>query len=112
MPEHDEHADLGAVLAGDPAPDDGYASRAERRAAREHHVRRRKRRGRRGGVLVISLLVVALGAFGAYVGLKPLVASFTASDDYSGQGSGEVTVTIPDGATGREIGRTLEKADV
>ncbi|GAB3589069.1 endolytic transglycosylase MltG [Angustibacter peucedani] len=107
----DDHHDLGSVLA-DAHGQPGYASRSERRAAQAHHARRRRRKGRRGGVLVVTLLVVALGAIGAYAGLKPIYSHLTASDDYTGSGTGKVTVTIADGATGREIGRTLEQAGV
>ena len=114
MPDrHDDHP-LGAVIAdahGHPA-DDGYVSRSERRQAHAHHARRRRRKGRRSVVILVALLVVALGGYGAFVALKPLVTQFTASDDYAGQGSGKVTVTIPEGASGRAIGRVLEDAGV
>src|SRR6476620_4377504 len=118
MPDrHDDHPiDLGAVIAdthahGDPA-EGGYSSRAERREARTRHTRRRRRRGRRGTVILIALLVVGLGAFGAYTALKPFVAQLTASNDYTGAGTGKVNVTIPEGASGRAIGRALESAGV
>lgn len=104
-----EPVDLGRVLTHD---DQHHGSRGERRSARAHHKREARRRGRRGGVLVVTLLVVALGAVGAYAGLRPLLAGFSARDDYSGPGTGSVTVTIDDGASGREIGRILQQADV
>ncbi len=116
MPErdHPHRLDLGAVVADD---DEGlheaqYASRTERRLAHSHRARRRARRGRRALVMLVALLVVGAGAAAGYVALKPVIAGFTASDDYSGQGSGKVTVTIADGASGRTIGRTLEQAGV
>jgi UPF0755 protein len=114
MPDrHDDHP-LGAVIAdaNEHPADDGYVSRSERRQAHAHHARRRRRKGRRSVVILVALLVVALGGYGAFVALKPLVTQFTASDDYAGQGSGEVTVTIPEGASGRAIGRVLEEAGV
>ena len=88
MPDrHDDHP-LGAVIsdAHEHHADDGYVSRSERRQAHAHHARRRRRKGRRSVVILVALLVVALGGYGAFVALKPLVTQFTASDDYSGQG--------------------------
>jgi UPF0755 protein len=116
MPDpHDDHP-LGAVIADaheHPADGEGgYATRSARREARSHLQRRKRRRGRRSLVILVALVVVAAGAFGAYSALKPFVSSFTASDDYSGSGTGEVSVTIPEGASGRTIGRVLEDAGV
>jgi UPF0755 protein len=110
----DHDADLGAVLAEH--HDDGhdtplhYASRADRRHHDER--RQRRRRGRRSLVLLAAVVLVAAGALGAVFGLRPIVNQLTASDDYSGTGTGTVTVTVASGASGRAIGRTLEKAGV
>ncbi len=41
-----------------------------------------------------------------------MLAQLTASDDFSGAGTGSVTVTIPQGASGRTIGQVLEDAGV
>ncbi len=109
MPDRHEHVGLGDVMTDE---HEHFESRTARRRAQHHHVRRRRRKGKRFGVLVVTLVLVALGAVGAFVGLRPLVASFTASNDYSGQGTGSVTVTIQDGASGREIGQVLQKAGV
>lgn len=100
---------LGDVMTDD---HEHFESRAARRRAQHHHARRRRRKGKRLGVLVVTLIVVALGAVGAVVGLRPLVSSFTATNDYTGPGSGSVTVTIQDGASGREIGQALQRAGV
>ena len=55
---------------------------------------------------------MGLGAFGTYTALKPFVSQLTASNDYTGAGTGKVNVTIPEGASGRAIGRALESAGV
>lgn len=77
--------------------------------------RRRRKRGRRGRrflVLFAALLVVALAALAAFQFLRPIYNSVTATDDYSGDGSGSVTVQIEPGQSGRSIGATLEKDGV
>ncbi|GAA4354046.1 endolytic transglycosylase MltG [Angustibacter luteus] len=114
MPDRHEDHPLGAVIADahEHPADDAYASRSARRQAHAHHARRRRRKGRRSVVILVALLVVALGGYGAFAALKPLVTQFTASDDYAGQGSGEVTITVPEGASGRAIGRVLQEAGV
>jgi UPF0755 protein len=61
------------------------------------------------GFLKLVVLSVVVGAllYGAlrYTGL-------VGADDYHGSGSGSVEVVIPPGATGVEIGKALEQADV
>jgi UPF0755 protein len=78
----------------------------------ERRRQRRRRTGKRGVVLLIALLVVGGGLFGAYTVLKPWVAELTASNDYTGQGTGTAEVVVNPGDTGRAIGRSLEKAGV
>jgi UPF0755 protein len=95
---------LDALVGG---PDPGQRSQHTRRRRR-----RRRRTGRRFVVLLVALLVVALAAFAAVAFLKPIYRSLTAGDDYSGQGSGTVTVHIEPGQSGRSIGTTLEQAGV
>ena len=102
MPERE---DLSLVLSGTVVPD-------ERRAQRGLRRRRRRRRGRRSVVLLVALALVAGGGYGAYTALRPVVDSLRASDDYTGQGSGAVEVSIEPGASGRAIGRVLANADV
>ncbi len=74
--------------------------------------RKRKRRGRRFLALFVALLLVAVGVFAAFTALKPLYRSLTAGNDYSGSGSGSVTVQINPGQSGRSIGSTLQKDGV
>lgn len=113
--------DLGAVLADDyPDAHPGHGrhvadqplTRAERRRHQARAQRHRRRRGRRFLVLLVALLLVGGGAYGAFTALRPIVSQLTASDDYTGPGTGSVKVTIADGASGRAIGHVLEQAGV
>jgi UPF0755 protein len=74
--------------------------------------RRRRRSSRRLVVLLIAVLVVALAAIAAFTVIKPIYTSMTAGDDYSGQGTGTVSVRVLPGQSGRSIGATLEQAGV
>jgi UPF0755 protein len=81
---------------------------------RERRRRRRKRRGF-GSFLavVLSLAVVGGIAYGAVtVGREWLGDLFAGPADYEGPGQGSVDVTIPSGATIRQIGNILVDADV
>ncbi|HEX6336575.1 MAG TPA: endolytic transglycosylase MltG [Jiangellaceae bacterium] len=81
---------------------------------RERRRRRRKRRGF-GSFLavVLSLAVVGGIAYGAVTfGREWLGELFAGPADYEGPGQGSVEVTIPAGATIRQIGNILVDADV
>lgn len=99
-----EHHDLTSVLPG--------VTTAGRRASRDRRRQRRRRRARRSLILLVALAVVAGGGYGAFVALRPMVESLRAPNDYTGQGSGTVEVSIEPGASGRSIGRVLAEADV
>jgi hypothetical protein len=84
--------------AGAPATRRGNRGRREeqrRRDERQRRLQRRKaRRGRRSIVLLVALgLVVGAGGFAASV-LWPMVTSLTESNDYTGSGSGVVSVAV------------------
>ena len=107
---------------GVPGPQGQAPTRRGRRGQRAdelHHAdrsrrlqRRRVRRTRRSIVLLVTLaLVVGTGAAAISV-LWPLVTSLTASNDYSGPGSGTVSIAVHGGDTSRTIGAALEKAGV
>ena len=107
--------DLGTVLPGAGyAPDDDQDGEPGRRKARRRggDNRRRRRTGQRSIVLLVALALVAGAAFGAYSALRPLWVQLTAADDYEGNGSTPVKVTIAEGASTTSIARTLAKADV
>jgi UPF0755 protein len=80
---------------------------------RGHRGRRRKksRRGRRlAPVLAIVFLLAVVGG-GGYLGYSTL-SGFVNPPDYSGAGTGTVTVQIQDGDSVRQMGRRLEQAAV
>lgn len=84
-----------------------------RRDARESQRRRRRVRARRTWLSVllgVGILLVASAL--AWTAIRPLVASLTEANDYPGPGAGQVSVTIPDGATGTEIAQVLKDAGV
>ena len=79
--------------------------------------RRRRRRRRRGFgsflAVILSLAVIGGIGYGAVtVGRDWLGDLFAGPADYEGPGQGSVQVTIPSGATIREIGNILFDADV
>jgi UPF0755 protein len=80
------------------------------------HKRPKKRRGLKG--LWVTLIVVAiLGGLGAtaYTIFQPDVAKVINAlqpDDYTGNGSGEVKITIKSGDIGSNVATTLQKAGV
>ena len=102
-------SELQSVLPGlfDPQDD---ARRSDKRRAKK---KRTKRRRRRAIVTVLLFVVVVVGGVGgAYVGLAPTIAKLRAPKDYTGQGTGEVRVKIPAGASGRSISKVLADAGV
>ncbi|HET8615973.1 MAG TPA: endolytic transglycosylase MltG [Actinomycetales bacterium] len=101
---------LGVVLDSlDEAP---QGRRSRRQQDQERRRQRRRRSGKRSIVLLVALLVVGGGLLGAYTALKPWVTQLTASNDYTGQGTGSAEVVVNPGDSGRAIGRSLEKAGV
>ena len=112
---------LDTAIFGDPAPEPtpGQEQRGapgvapgQHRGASRRTQRRRVQGRRRLVVMLLTLGLVAGGGFAAYSALAPLVSSLTASNDFTGSGSGTVSVTVHNGDTGRSIGATLEKAGV
>ncbi|MFN8167204.1 MAG: endolytic transglycosylase MltG [Candidatus Nanopelagicales bacterium] len=69
--------------------------------------RRRPRRG--GGALAIAVLALVVVGIAAFLGLRSLGGS---PSDFTGDGTGEVTVVVAKGDSLREIGRTLAAAGV
>ncbi|MGI8948188.1 MAG: endolytic transglycosylase MltG [Ornithinimicrobium sp.] len=104
-PYDDGHGPGGGLLPGEPEQVHHRPSPGRRRPP---HVR--------WGALLGALVVVVVGGYLAVQVLAGLVPSFSfgsdAPEDYEGSGSGEVSVEIPDGAGGAEIGRVLAEADV
>jgi UPF0755 protein len=70
--------------------------------------KRRNRRRRRSRVaILVGLVVLVLAGALVWWGAKPIIESITAPDDFPGPGTGSVMITVPEGATGRQIGRIL-----
>jgi len=87
-------------------------SPGQRRSARAAE-RRRRARSRRGWISVLVGLGVLVAAAGlAWFTLRPLVAALTEANDYPGPGTGQVSVTVAQGASGTAIGQTLKDAGV
>jgi UPF0755 protein len=63
-------------------------------------------------MVLAALVVIGGAAGGAWLGLKPLIASWNAPTDYPGPGTGTVQVKIPEGASGTKIGDVLQKGGV
>jgi UPF0755 protein len=82
------------------------------RRARHRHRRKRKRERRRAfGALVGVVVILALLAGGIWYGVGRVSALFD-TPDYSGPGSGTVTVKIAEGQTASDIAETLADQDV
>ncbi|HET9657938.1 MAG TPA: endolytic transglycosylase MltG [Kineosporiaceae bacterium] len=85
----------------------------DRRRSRRAKEKRRKRRRRRSWLVVlVSLLVVGGAVGGAWLGLKPIIASMTAPDDWTGDGTGQADVVIPPGSSGQGMAMVLANAGV
>ncbi|MGY1663274.1 endolytic transglycosylase MltG [Geodermatophilus sp. SYSU D00705] len=123
-PDVDRDAD---AFAWDDDPDDSEATgglevlgasgeepRGSRRRADGGDEPSRRRRRRRSPVAVVLSLVVLAGLVGGIVlGGKALINLVNPpSEDFVGQGSGEVQIRIAVGDTLSDIGRTLESAGV
>ncbi|WP_107030812.1 endolytic transglycosylase MltG [Streptomyces sp. NRRL F-2799] len=107
----DEHPLPPGDDDGDPEADDP-AARPERRGKGRKPVKSKK--GRTGCALMVVVLVFGGGLGGvAYFGYQFYKNRFAPAPDYAGSGNGEaVTVEIPKGAVGADIGRKLKEAGV
>jgi UPF0755 protein len=131
--DHEEHLDHPEQAGQGEHYDEPHTAPApmSRREIREAELAARKggRRGRaaasapRGGrskpsvlrrliVIVLALAVIGGGVAVAYKALRPVVEGFLESNDYPGPGSGEVKVTVDEGARGSSIAKTLAEQDV
>ncbi|MHC0428698.1 endolytic transglycosylase MltG [Streptomyces sp. O3] len=99
----------------DDTDDPGAADDAPQDARRGRGDRRGKGRKRRSGLACLVVAAVLLGGFGGvvYFGMQFYEDRFGPAEDYAGDGSAEqVTVTIPKGAGGNQIGSLLKKEGV
>ncbi|QLJ06232.1 endolytic transglycosylase MltG [Streptomyces sp. NEAU-sy36] len=111
--EEEEHAFFAG--GGDDEDDEPHerAGRAERRAGKGRKpVKSKKRRTGCACMVVVLVFGGGLGGVG-YYGYKFYQNRFAPAPDYAGDGTGEtVTVEIPKGAGGWDIGRRLKEAGV
>lgn len=99
----EERSSREGSTAGRRRSERGRRGRSTRRTAEPQ-----KRRRPRLRWLVVGGALVVLLAGGGYV----LVRDQVFPSDYEGEGTGSVEVTIPEGASGAEIGRVLAEQDV
>lgn len=99
------------------APQAAATSRSRSAASRRAAARRRRRRQRTALVLAIVFGVLGVGGYLVVDrlgdGLSGLTNPFaTEAEDYPGPGGDAVTVEIPEGATGADMGTVLQEAGV
>ncbi|MEJ3403749.1 endolytic transglycosylase MltG [Rathayibacter sp. YIM 133350] len=110
-------AELADVLVPTgPVATPSTSSRAQRRQRTElYPERERPRRSGAVGCLIAVLVLVALGV-GGWIALQGPIQQFASSlqgpADYSGNGTGSVTVQIKDGDIGEDVAKTLHTAGV
>lgn len=89
---------------------------SRRRPKRKNSARaqsRRKRHTRTTIVLFIAVFLLVFSAVLAWPHVKTLLdLDAPSADDYSGEGTGEVVITIPEGSTGSDIAAILVANDV
>ncbi len=100
----DEPEDAGSAHPSGPLP----VTRASRRHAKERARRRRRRRV----VLVLAVVVILGLGFGAYQLSGRLFDFGGTTADYTGEGTGAVSIEVKTGDGAAAIGRTLADADV
>ncbi|MEV0264207.1 endolytic transglycosylase MltG [Streptomyces sp. NPDC050617] len=95
---------------GDGDRDDDEAGKADK----DSGDRRGKKTKRRSGMACMVVVVVLVGGVGGggYFAYQFWQSRYGAAPDFSGEGSGEVQVDIPAGASGIEMGRVLKAQGV
>ncbi|HEX6681787.1 MAG TPA: endolytic transglycosylase MltG [Candidatus Limnocylindrales bacterium] len=73
--------------------------------------KKKKKKGRTGLALFLSLVLLLCLGGGIFFAYQKLADNFI-TPDYSGEGTGEVTVEIPKGANGLQMAKALKAADV
>jgi len=112
---HDDFfAELG--IQRDEDAGDAKDKPKSRKQLRMEKVERRQRKRRRHWltslVIVITLAAVGVLGYKAIGIMRDASAQATHAEDYKGNGEGEVTVTIPEGASGLDIGDILQEKGV
>ena len=114
MSHDDFFAELG--IQRDEDAGDAKDKPKSRKQLRMEKVERRQRKRRRHWltslVIVITLAAVGVLGYKAIGIMRDASAQATHAEDYKGNGEGEVTVTIPEGASGLDIGDILQEKGV
>ena len=114
MSHDDFFAELG--IQRDEDAGDAKDKPKSRRQRRMEKVERRQRKRRRHWltslVIVVTLLAIGVLGYKAIGIMRDASAQATHAEDYKGEGEGEVTVTIPEGASGVDIGDILQSKGV
>ena len=114
MSHDDFFAELG--IQRDENAGDAKDKPKSRKQLRMEKVERRQRKRRRHWltslVIVITLAAVGVLGYKAIGIMRDASAQATHAEDYKGNGEGEVTVTIPEGASGLDIGDLLQEKGV
>ena len=114
MSHDDFFAELG--IQRDEDAGDAKDKPKSRKQLRMEKVERRQRKRRRHWltslVIVITLAAVGVLGYKAIGIMRDASAQATHAEDYKGNGEGEVTVTIPEGAAGLDIGDILQEKGV
>ena len=114
MSHDDFFAELG--IQRDEDAGDAKDKPKSRKQLRMEKVERRQRKRRRHWltslVIVITLAAVGVLGYKAIGIMRDASAQATHAEDYKGNGEGEVTVTIPEGASGLDIGDILREKGV
>ena len=114
MSHDDFFAELGIQRdedAGD-AKDKPKSRKQLRMEKVECRQRKRRRHWLTSLVIVITLAAVGVLGYKAIGIMRDASAQATHAEDYKGNGEGEVTVTIPEGASGLDIGDILQEKGV
>lgn len=91
---------------------DGSLGALDTGGTRRGRPARRRRRWVGVLVLLVCLGLVGSAAWFGVAQVRAVVGSLTGTNDYPGPGSGEVTIVIKDGDSGRTIANTLAEAGV
>ncbi|MDQ0989811.1 UPF0755 protein [Streptomyces sp. V3I7] len=113
-PDQGEHAFFSGGDDEEDAEPTGRGGRSDRRGKGGGKGGKGAKKRRNGCALMVVVLVFGGGLGGVgYVGFKFYQDRFGPAPDYAGNGNGEtVTVEIPKGAGGYDIGRKLKEAGV
>ena len=109
MSHDDFFAEIGIQRDGDAgSATDKPKSRKQRRMEKVERRQRKRRRHRLTSIVIVATLVaVGIVGYKAIGIMRDASAQATHAEDYRGNGEGEVTVTIPEGASGLDIGDIL-----